>query len=302
MPVTRSVKRSAPRLAPGIATLLVGMLALALAPPATAARKRCAAAPSRSGEWPMYGHDVANSRDQRHERKIGPANVSSLSAAWVFSSAAYGDQSTFNTTPVVSGGCVFIGSAAGDLYAINASNGHLVWRRHLAVPSPGLGGAIVGAAAIHGRDVIWLVDETSGPYAIALDRSSGALRWRSKPFISKSGYYTNASPTVARGIVVAGYSDPEGNVLRLRGSLPPAARREYADTLSGGLEREDAWQRATEVLFERLAVAWTISGIETTRQKELLARYRVASADERRFVRDSLREHVTENFPELQAP
>jgi hypothetical protein len=28
----------------------------------------------------------------------------------------------------------------------------------------------------------------------------------------------------------------------------------------------------------------------------------VATQDERRFVRDALREHVTENFPELQAP
>jgi predicted transposase YdaD len=98
------------------------------------------------------------------------------------------------------------------------------------------------------------------------------------------------------------YSDEQGNVLTLRGSLTAAARREYAHTLAGGLEREDAWQRATELLFERLAVAWTVSEIETTRQKELLARYRVATADERRFVREALREHVTENFPELQAP
>jgi hypothetical protein len=98
------------------------------------------------------------------------------------------------------------------------------------------------------------------------------------------------------------YTDAEGNVLTLRGSLPPAARQEYARTLSGGLEREDAWQRATELLFERLAVAWTISGIETRRQKELLLRYRVATPEERGFVRDALREHVTEHFPELAAP
>lgn len=98
------------------------------------------------------------------------------------------------------------------------------------------------------------------------------------------------------------YRDAEGNVLTLRGSLTPGARREYADILAGGLEREDAWQRATELLFERLAVAWTISGLEITRQKELLGRYRMASNDERRFVRDTLREHAAEHFPELQAP
>jgi hypothetical protein len=98
------------------------------------------------------------------------------------------------------------------------------------------------------------------------------------------------------------YCDAEGNVLVLRGSLTPGARKEYADILAGGLYRDDAWQRATELLFERLAVAWTISGLEITRQKELLGRYRMATTDERRFVRDALREHAAENFPELEAP
>ena len=100
----------------------------------------------------------------------------------------------------------------------------------------------------------------------------------------------------------AAYSDADGNVLVLRGSLTPGARREYAETLGGGLEREDAWQRATELLFERLAVSWTIAGLELSRQKELVGRYRMASADERRFVRDSLRAHVGEHFPELETP
>jgi hypothetical protein len=100
----------------------------------------------------------------------------------------------------------------------------------------------------------------------------------------------------------ADYRDSEGNVLKLRGSLTAASRREYAEVLAGGHDRDDAWQRAAELLFERLAVAWTIEGLEIIRQKELLARYRMASQDERRFVRDSLREHVTEHFPELEPP
>jgi hypothetical protein len=98
------------------------------------------------------------------------------------------------------------------------------------------------------------------------------------------------------------YADDEGNVLTLRGSLTPASRLVYAETLAGGVNQEDAWQRATELLFERLAVSWTIAGLETKRQKELLTRYRMASASEREFVRDALRSHLAEHFPELQAP
>ena len=78
-------------------------------------------------------------------------------------------------------------------------------------------------------------------------------------------------------------------MLVLRGSLTPASRRQYADVLAGGLDRDDARQRAIELLFERLAVSWTIAGLELERQKELLGRYRMASEAERAFVLDSLR-------------
>ena len=100
------------------------------------------------------------------------------------------------------------------------------------------------------------------------------------------------------------YRDAEGNVLVLRGAMSVGTRRQYAESLAGSpLAREDAWQRAVELLFERLAVRWVIAGTEPIeRPKELLGRYRLASADERRFVRDSLRAHLAEHFPELQAP
>src|ERR1022692_219072 len=95
------------------------------------------------------------------------------------------------------------------------------------------------------------------------------------------------------------YADAQGNVLTLRGSLTPGARREYAETLTGtrgpaAATQEDAWQRAVELLFERLAVRWTISGAPIERQKELLTRLRVASPAERAWVRDTLREHCAE--------
>ena len=100
------------------------------------------------------------------------------------------------------------------------------------------------------------------------------------------------------------YTDEEGNVLALRGSMSLGTRRQYADALSGSpLSREDAWQRAIEFLFERLAVSWTIAGTDPiVGPKALLGRYRLASQDERRFVRDSLRAHLAEHFPELERP
>jgi hypothetical protein len=94
-----------------------------------------------------------------------------------------------------------------------------------------------------------------------------------------------------------------GAVLTLRGAMTPKTRQQYAATLAGNpLSQEDAWHRAVEFLFERLAVRWEIAGVPTEGQKALLMRFRVASQEERRFVRDALSEHLAEHFPELQAP
>ena len=58
-----------------------------------------------------------------------------------------------------------------------------------------------------------------------------------------------------------------------------------------------------EFLFERLVVRWEIAGTPPiAKQKELLARYRFASQDERVWIRSVLREHLAEHFPEMQAP
>ena len=99
------------------------------------------------------------------------------------------------------------------------------------------------------------------------------------------------------------YADPHGNVLTLRGALTPATRRQYAAVVAGSpLSREDAWHRALEFLFERLAVRWVIAGAPIDRQRELLDRFRAASAEERGWVRDVLREHCAEHFPDVEAP
>jgi hypothetical protein len=100
------------------------------------------------------------------------------------------------------------------------------------------------------------------------------------------------------------YQSPDGDVLVLRGSMTPGTRREYADTVGGSpLSQEDAWHRAVEFLFERLAVSWAVAGTDPlTKQKELLARFRMASQAERQWIRDVLREHVADNFPELSPP
>jgi hypothetical protein len=104
------------------------------------------------------------------------------------------------------------------------------------------------------------------------------------------------------------YDDGDGNAIVLRGSLSPATRAAYARIVSGedlpaAANREDAWHRAVEFLFERLAVSWTIAGAPAlTRQRDLLARLRVATSAERAWLRERLREHCANAFADLEAP
>ena len=95
------------------------------------------------------------------------------------------------------------------------------------------------------------------------------------------------------------YPDADGNVLTLRDDLSSGTLRELEKLrASPAASQEDKWQRRGELLFERLAVGWTISGLPLEGQKELLGRYRMASADERRWLRDTLERHIAERHPD----
>lgn len=104
------------------------------------------------------------------------------------------------------------------------------------------------------------------------------------------------------------YTSPDGRMtLDLRCAMTPKTRMVYAETVGGELSqaaktREDVWHRAVEFLFERLVMGWSVDDVPTTGQKALIQRFRVASAEERTWIRSVLREHLSEWFPEMQAP
>jgi len=96
------------------------------------------------------------------------------------------------------------------------------------------------------------------------------------------------------------YRDPGGNVLVLREQLSPGSIRKLAERpVSAAASLDDAWARREEQLFERLAVSWEIAGLPIDDQRTLLGRYRMATADERRWVRETIAEHVERFLPEL---
>ena len=122
----------------------------------------------------------------------------------------------------------------------------------------------------------------------------------------------NAGPRIsdrkAPELPTVPYTSPDGRMtVDLRCAMTPKTRLVYAETVGGELAqaartREDVWHRAVEFLFERLVVGWAIDDVPTTGQKALIGRFRVARPEERAWIRDVLREHLAEWFPEMQAP
>jgi hypothetical protein len=97
------------------------------------------------------------------------------------------------------------------------------------------------------------------------------------------------------------YPDSEGNVLSLRDELSDGTLRQLEKLdATPAASAEDRWQRRMEFLFERLAARWEIAGLPLDSQKELLGRYRMASAEERRAVLDALGKHLGERYPDVQ--
>ena len=89
------------------------------------------------------------------------------------------------------------------------------------------------------------------------------------------------------------YRDPEGNVLTLRDELSAGTLAKLREPPGGAAaSADDLWQRHTEMLFERLAVSWEIAGLPLTKQKELLGRLRMADGETRRWVRQTIDEHL----------
>jgi polyvinyl alcohol dehydrogenase (cytochrome) len=202
--------------------VVAGILAaFALALPAAAAgaepakeKVRCATEDVGGGDWPSYGHDDRNSRFQPHEKVISPGDAPLLTPAWTFSVAEAGGQGDIAGTPVIDGGCAYVATSNGWVFALNADTGETVWKRQ----APGEGNAY-GSVGVTAKRVYVGLNRTSasltgcpqeekclGPYMIALDRKTGKRVWASRPLDHQRGSDLYASPVFYEGVLMIGVS------------------------------------------------------------------------------------------------
>jgi polyvinyl alcohol dehydrogenase (cytochrome) len=161
-----------------------------------------------SGQWPVAGQNLRNTRSTVNEEQISSTNATSLAVKWTLTTG--GDVSA---TPTVAGNAVYVPDWAGNLYAIERKTGKVIW----SVPVPqldGVKGALTRVSpAVHGGDVI--IGDLQSDFAlhngadlIAVDRQTGKAHWITQVDSQPMAIITG-SPVVAGDVVYVGISSNE---------------------------------------------------------------------------------------------
>jgi outer membrane protein assembly factor BamB len=251
-------------------TLAAMLLCLAAVQPAAAAAKSgCAPADHPGGAWPSLNHDLANTRTQPRERTIGVDDVDRLAPVWRFDVAEHGAPGGIQSTPIVAYGCVYIATGAGaaglrgDVFALNADTGALVWRRQIPGQTLGLAAANGLIYAFPSTGITWGFEPPvpTSSRAMAMDARTGKVAWTSVRLddgTMENGWLINASPLVyevgGRSILFAplsGGSEAEaeagygGSGIWATAAFDPTTGHLYAGTAdSDGYHRQHRFNNA----------------------------------------------------------
>jgi alcohol dehydrogenase (cytochrome c) len=143
--------------------------------------------------------------------KINVDNVKKLRPVWTVST---GVDSGHESPPIVNNGVMFVSLPYGQVMALDAKSGDLIWRYKRKLPD--------GFSALHNtnRGVALYGDKVYvgglDGVLVALDAKTGKPAWQTRIEDWKGGYYTTAAPLVVKGKVLVGVAGGEFGV---RGSV-----------------------------------------------------------------------------------
>jgi polyvinyl alcohol dehydrogenase (cytochrome) len=147
------------------------------------------------GVWNGWSPAVTNTRYQA-QPGFSASDVANLALDWAFGFA--GDVNAF-APPALFGDALFVGSAGGSIYALDAATGCIDW--HYQADGPVRTAMLV--AAVDASDpqaghALMFGDQSGGFYA--LHAHSGRLLWRARPEMHESTKLTGA-PVAHEGVV-----------------------------------------------------------------------------------------------------
>jgi polyvinyl alcohol dehydrogenase (cytochrome) len=165
------------------------------APPASAfcARRAVVIAKPDPGDWNGWSPAPTNTRYQARPG-LSAARLDRLQLKWAFGFA--GDVNAF-APPAVLGANLFVGSAGGSIYALDARSGCIHW--HYQADGPVRTAMLVAPLDSGGARYAVLFGDQAGRF-YALSAETGALLWRARPDPHEATKLTGA-PFARDGLV-----------------------------------------------------------------------------------------------------
>jgi polyvinyl alcohol dehydrogenase (cytochrome) len=170
--------------------VILGLAALAVIPQTFAAASET--------DWPTYGHDPADTRNQPLEHDISTANVGQLASKWTATTT--GDVSG---TPAVVDGAVYFGDFGGTVWKLDASTGAVIWSHAVSDYTGATGDYARTSPSLDGN--VLIVGTNKGPFLLGIDATTGALLWKTQVNPDLHGTMTG-SPTLVGDTVITGIS------------------------------------------------------------------------------------------------
>lgn len=183
-------------------------------------------------DWPYAGHSIYNYHSTDTGSNVNRETISSLTPKWVYK---LDTMSGVSATPAVVNGVVYFPDWGGNLQAVNASTGKVIWKKNFKndYSRPGKSITLSRVTPAYNNGVLYVGNNNNfgappadGAVMLAIDANTGNLIW-SKVVDTTSPYSViTQSPIVYNGIVYVGTSSLEeatgcalSNTCHFRGSL-----------------------------------------------------------------------------------
>nr|GEX58004.1 hypothetical protein [Tanacetum cinerariifolium] len=158
-------------------------------------------ASANPADWTNHGGDLYNRRCAYGETKISPTTVANLKLKWKFVAGK-----DISATPAIYDDTIYFPSWNGNIYALNASNGSVIWQQNIGqLTGLNATGRILNVNSTVSRSTPTIADDLLiigiyGPaYVMGIKRRNGELTWSKQldthyaSLITMSGtYYKSA--------------------------------------------------------------------------------------------------------------
>jgi alcohol dehydrogenase (cytochrome c) len=201
--------------------LLFLLMVCAADPNAQVTADRLTKAAGEPQNWLTYSGSYMS---QRHSAltQITTANAKNLELKWVFQAQSL---QTFESTPLVVDGIMYVTQAPNDVVALDAKTGRVFWIYHYVLPQTlaVCCGQVNRGVAILG-DVLFM--GTLDAHLVAIDAKNGRAIWNTKVAENEQGYALAVSPLVVKDKVIVGVAGGEYGIRGFIAGYEAATGRE----------------------------------------------------------------------------